>query len=459
MNNNKLNEIFSLYESNKYNEAQELNNEVLKENPENIYALRYASLLSSKIKQVKTNKIPKVKWKQLKCPHCLSKISITWLNETKQTKIKKWEYNNLDIKCPYCNTNFLLQKKTAKSIIWIKIWNIINYIWKKYRVTWYVEYKWKWVSREYAWRLEYLEWILLWEDNSYLYFSEWFSIDEWHKTYDFEFSQKYLPKWDINIHSFKEKNILKINSIYWENSKSFSVGENIEILDFWGYVLEKEQSWTQIEAWFYKWNTVSQSEALNIFGKEEPEIKIWLLETKSFRIFSKYATMWFMSSVFMWSEWYFISFSFLLWYIFIALFILLLMYLYNTRDKKLNLNSYDIKALNFPNIVLFLAIWTASTFFIFKPLFLAFEDRKSIKFDEIVKWDKYEILYSNTKKPEITKTTSYDYGGVKTYYEEKKWIKFSVLSEDDIKIINEIKTKEQTNNIKEIKEWKIYKVN
>jgi hypothetical protein len=61
MNNNKLNEIFSLYESSKYNEAQELNNEILKENPENIYALRYASLLSSKIKQVKTNKIPKVK--------------------------------------------------------------------------------------------------------------------------------------------------------------------------------------------------------------------------------------------------------------------------------------------------------------------------------------------------------------------------------------------------------------
>ena len=49
MTQNKINEIFILYSKWKYKEAKKLNDEILKEDPNNMYALRYAKLLDSKI--------------------------------------------------------------------------------------------------------------------------------------------------------------------------------------------------------------------------------------------------------------------------------------------------------------------------------------------------------------------------------------------------------------------------
>gem|GEM_PF-5908452 len=53
----------------------------------------------------------------MKCPHCESSISLSALNEEQKTKIRENNYENLSLKCPYCNTNFTLQKKSFDSTI------------------------------------------------------------------------------------------------------------------------------------------------------------------------------------------------------------------------------------------------------------------------------------------------------------------------------------------------------
>jgi DNA-directed RNA polymerase subunit RPC12/RpoP len=90
----------------------------LEGDPNNIYAKRYDTLISSKlVNDDNLGKIPKIMGKQLKCPHCESKISYSALNEEQKQKIDSSEYNNLEIKCPYCHSNFVLQRLKANSII------------------------------------------------------------------------------------------------------------------------------------------------------------------------------------------------------------------------------------------------------------------------------------------------------------------------------------------------------
>jgi len=47
----------------------------------------------------------------------LAKIPFSGLNNEKKSEIKSGNYNNLEIKCPYCHTKFVLQKKKAQSIL------------------------------------------------------------------------------------------------------------------------------------------------------------------------------------------------------------------------------------------------------------------------------------------------------------------------------------------------------
>ena len=388
----KLDNIYSLYEAKEYKKALSLNNEILKEDPNNIYAKRYSSLLLLNIKSETKSDIPKVKWKQLKCPHCESKISFSALNESQQKSIKSWKYNNLEIKCPYCHTKFVLQKKTSKSILGLKIWEVIKYEGRPYRITWYVEYEWKWIEKWDSWHMKYIEWLLLWRSNDYIYFSEWYFYDDWVKQYEFEFSQKFIPKEKIDLKRYKEKNLLTVKSIYWENSKSYKVWETVEILDFWDYVLEKEWSWKQLETWFYKWIKVNKGIAAKIFNKKESWIP---------------------------SNW--------------------------------NVNLFSIL------IVCCITIWPLFSVYIAKPLFWLFNKKELIEINEIDNWPKYEIIYWDNQK-KVVKTVKYDYWGVRTYYEQKSWIKFSVKSIEDKDIINKIIEEWSSKwwEIEEIWKWKAY---
>ncbi len=394
--NQKLNQLNQLFADKNYREAMLLCEEILKEEPTNIYAKKYQDLIKPYLNdKSEVWKIATVKWKNLKCPHCESSISLSALNTEQKEKIRKNDYQNLAIKCPYCNTTFTLQKKSSSSIIWIQIWDKIEYLWKKYRVTGCVNYTWTWYEKNYSWRLNYQEWILLWDDNSYLYFSEWYFFDDWEENYEFEFSKKITPNFDLefvsdeefrinsSLRNFDERNFVSASSLYWENSKVFQVWESIKLYEFsygWKqYVLEKEHSWRQSEAWIYETWSVSKTQAFKIFWKE-----------------MKYDWNGFSS-----------PFSNLLKFKLFHLFV------------------------SWPIFCVFVIVLSNNIF----------EGKQLIELKDISEWKKYEIQFTDEslKKTELTKTKTYDYGWVRKYYKTIEWLKFSVQTEQDKEIIEKLK--------------------
>ena len=394
--NQKLNQLNQLFADKNYREAMLLCEEILKEEPTNIYAKKYQDLIKPYLNdKSEVWKIATVKWKNLKCPHCESSISLSALNTEQKEKIRKNDYQNLAIKCPYCNTTFTLQKKSSSSIIWIQIWDKIEYLWKKYRVTGCVNYTWTWYEKNYSWRLNYQEWILLWDDNSYLYFSEWYFLDDWEENYEFEFSKKITPNFDLefvsdeefrinsSLRDFDERNFVSASSLYWENSKVFQVWESIKLYEFsyaWKqYVLEKEHSWRQSEAWIYETWSVSKTQAFKIFWKE-----------------MKYDWNGFSS-----------PFSYLLKFKLFHLFV------------------------SWPIFCVFVVVFSNNIF----------EGKQLIELKDISEWRKYEIQFTDEslKKTELTKTKTYDYWWVRKYYKTIEWLKFSVQTEQDKEIIEKLK--------------------
>lgn len=417
-NKEKLEKIYELYNSKNYIEANNLNNEVLASEPNNVYAKRYTSLLAPYLQTTHSKeingKITKVKWEKLVCPHCKSAIAFSSLNEEQRAKIKTSEYNNLELKCPYCNINFVLQKIKANSILRIKIWDVITYNKKTYRTIWYVEYQWKWVEWSYSWKTRYLEWILLWNNNSYLYFSEGEYYDDWIKNEEFEFSNKVTPdfvlkpnfsSWYVEINweniKFKESIYVKTTSLYWENSKSYKVWEDVELYYFaynWNkYAIEKEWAWRQAEAGIYLSNLVSKSLAASYFWK--------------------------------------------------------------------TINSvYDFSGNPWIVWFLVLLIWPIFSFLIFIPVFnLILESEQKISIEQLTEWKKYRVNFKHQEliNEEVIGTTKYDYGWIKTHYSKNIWLKFSVLSENDKKIIKYIKwlwNQMEKSDIGKIFLWDIYKL-
>lgn len=414
--NQKLNQLNQLFADKNYREAMLLCEEILKEEPTNIYAKKYQDLIKPYLNdKSEVWKIATVKWKNLKCPHCESSISLSALNTEQKEKIRKNDYQNLAIKCPYCNTTFTLQKKSSSSIIWIQIWDKIEYLWKKYRVTGCVNYTWTWYEKNYSWRLNYQEWILLWDDNSYLYFSEWYFSDDWEENYEFEFSKKITPNFDLefvsdeefrinsSLRDFDERNFVSASSLYWENSKVFQVWESIKLYEFsysWKqYVLEKEHSWRQSEAWIYKTWSVSKTQAFKIFWKE-----------------MKYDWNGFSS-----------PFSYLLKFKLFHLFV------------------------SWPIFCVFVVVFSNNIF----------EGKQLIELKDISEWKKYEIQFTDKslKKTELTKTKTYDYGWVRKYYKTIEWLKFSVKTEQDKEIIEKLKKWDFENSeLKKIFSEKIIKL-
>ncbi|MCP4523520.1 MAG: hypothetical protein GY828_04850, partial [Candidatus Gracilibacteria bacterium] len=235
-----LNKIYTLYSGEKYLEAKQLNDQVLQQDPNNIYAKRYQGLLEKKIKLTvepeRKGPIPTVAGKSLKCPHCVAKIALSGLTQGQKNRIRNKDLDNLEIKCPYCHTEFMLQKKTAKSLLGIKLGEKITYKQKSYRTTGYIEYEGNWYEGNYSGKVWYLEWILLGDDNSYLYFSEGYSVDDGRKVHEFDFSQKTIPKMPMSVDfsnktfsasgipmQMKEYSKVKVKSAYGENSKSFKI--------------------------------------------------------------------------------------------------------------------------------------------------------------------------------------------------------------------------------------------
>ncbi len=464
MISNKLNKVYSLYESWRYKEALDLNNEILKSDPNNIYAKRYSSILANKIWISSKKEIPRVKWKRLSCPHCNSAISVTWLTQEQQKKLKSKNYSWLEIKCPYCHKNFVLQTKKANSILWIKVWDIATIWWKKYRVTWYVEYEWtwneyySWTLSEY-WELNYLEWILVWDDKSYIYFSEWTSYYDWWEEEEFEISKKYIPRhkivsdyerkftiiWNSKKY-FVEIDNVKVKSVYWENAKSYTVWEKVVLYDNWLFIIEKEWAWSQEEVGFYKWESITKKEAWEIF---------WEIDAVDY-------TLWMLA--FFFALWYFWTIADIvpiriIIYIISILILSIFLYFYFGNNKRFSKRTNIIMSW----IIIIPILW----FWIFHSFFNSIlEKKEKVLLENIWISSKYELdyLYLLSDK-KVTWTTRYDYWWVRTFYSAVYWLKFSVKNENDLKIIEKIRDLKNKNSLnlneKDINEkfsWTIYKL-
>lgn len=89
-----------------------------------------------------------------------------------------------------------------------------------------------------------MEWILLGEDNSYLYFSEGYFTDDGEREYEYEFSKKITPNFAIsNVGKesllldgkevrYNEENQVEASALYGENSKVYTVGEKVVLGEF-----------------------------------------------------------------------------------------------------------------------------------------------------------------------------------------------------------------------------------
>jgi hypothetical protein len=474
--NKKINQVYNFYSQWKYDEAKKLNDEILQKDPKNIYAIRYKKIIEEKLKnKIKTSNKDKVriKWKVLKCPHCLARIPFSYLNTEQKDKIKTWKYNNLEIKCPYCHTSFILQKRKAFSSLWLKIWDIANIDWKKYRVTWYVDYLWNWYEGNYSWKLSYLEWILLWEKGDYKYFSEGSFYDDWNKNEEFEISQKIIPKFSlkpnysenyISINNkkiyFKEKNIVSVKSLYGENSKIYTIWEKVELYEFsfkWkNYLIEKEWTWIQKEAWIYETKKISKKEAFNLFWKKyNDNFYIQWENFNSSIIF--YLTIWIFIAFDLFVEngwnltfaWYFI------WIIFIWFVIWNIFQNFENKVSK-----------NIMLIFILVPILSFLYYYLFNNIL---DNKKEISLKELHSWKKIRLEFENPNffKEKVVWRTKYDYWWIKTYYETNVWLKFSIKNENDKKILKKIKNIVNWNvtywnsyneeKIKEMfKQWKIY---
>lgn len=465
-NSEKLNQVYKLYEEKKYTEAMQAVQLILATDPQNVYAKKYEELIKPYLNKASNVwKITTVKWKNLKCPHCESSISLSALNEEQKTKIRENNYENLSLKCPYCNTNFTLQKKSAESVIWIKIWDKITYNKKTYRVTWCVNYTWIWQEKSYSWSLNYLEWILLWNDNSYLYFSEWYFLDDWYKKYEYEFSYKITPNFQIELNwdylfinwkgtSISEKNLVEAKSLYWENSKVFTVWEKVTLLEFsfwWkDYVLEKEKAWRQSEAWIYFTESVSESKAFKIFWKEKKLSFFWKWSVDNINFWNFWDFFW--TAVFL----IFIFSS--IWQVWVVIVVFLLFYaiyrfVYVWRVFSNNLVIYFI------SFVLIWPIITLSLGFFILPFI--FDKKTEIALQNISDWKKFEIKFQDESMKTVTEkwTTKYDYGWVRTNYSKIEWLKFSIKSAEDKAIIQKIKEKWLVSEeIEKIFSQKIYQI-
>ncbi len=408
--------------------------EILANEPQNIYAKRYESLLRPYLNdKSEVGKIATVKWKHLRCPHCEASIGVSALNEYQKTQIRENNYNNLEIKCPYCHTQFVLQKKSAPSIIGIQIGDTIDYNNKKYRVVGAVGYEGQWLEGPYSGALAYLEWILLGSDNSYLYFSEWYFIDDGAKYYEFEFSEKIIPNFDLevdekslkingSIYNFTETNFVKVTSLYGENSKQHTIGESVELASFvyiWeDYIVEKESAWRQSEAGVYKSETIPQILAYKIFDKKE-ELKQY---QHNFRKNQIIGTLLFYGLIGI------IIFLSTGGNIIVAYILLFIAFLYLAKSFYKNI-WFQI-----------LALWPAFAVFVYFVSIFFLESKTQVNLSEVDFGKKFQIEFSDPSL-QVTSTGSskrYDYGGVETTYHTRKWLEFSVRNNDDKEIIKNI---------------------
>ena len=439
-----LKELNDVYTSKDCMKMRKLLDEAVLLDPKNIYLDKYEKLYDSICwkeidgKMIKWGKLIKFKWRTIKCTHCGANVWMSTINKiivedylTKKTK-------ELKFRCKNCNTNFVWKPVTLPSLFSdIRVWEKKEFNWVKYNVTWWVKYKGKWKEKTNIWDLTYIEWLLVDPKGEIMYFSE--SKADWSEDWESwveketEFSCKAIPDFDIleltdnNIKTsvwefpIKEIDDVKVVSIIWENSKSYTIWEKVKtysfLQDWLQYILEKEESGTQREINLYK--TVVDN------AKYAGDKKLnWIFE-------------WFNNAKEKSNRWMIFVGAILLLAFPILLILAIPLFLIH---KYVDPNKFK----NIAKISWILFVWFLSTF-----TFLWLEHTttadKLINSDvKSVKWTYSVKLPNQLIDEETIKSTSYSRWGTRHYKKWKTWLKFTIKSEKDQQILRDLLSDNQT---------------
>jgi len=267
--------------------------------------------------------------------------------------------------------------------------------------------------------------------------------------------------WIIRILYNKEVDKLEVISVYWENSKDTIVWEEIELYNFWDLVIEKEGSWSQNEAGFYKTKEISYKKATEIFWKKYNEmnnvlnIAGWL---KIWKWGDLWGVLWFLFIVFfIWIKYISLIPTKYIFWVIILIIISIFYFIFKDRFW----GRWKILL----NWIFIIPLVSLISYFITN---ITLDNKKLISLENIDKWQKYELNFSDSslKKTKVTWRTTYDYWGIRTYYSQIKWLKFSVKKEDDLKVIKKIIDIKKYNTFNNVNEnivekmfnWIIYKL-
>ena len=458
-----LKDIYDAYTKKDCNKMQELLISLEKKDPDNIYLKKYKQLYDNTCKEnKKTEKNWKVKiwWKAIRCPHCWNYLRMNDKVKKIYKDYKQWKIKQLEFECENCWTKFIWDKHSIKHLFLTKVW-----IWKeitieneKYNISSIVRYEWKRAETDEMWNLKYNEYLLVDKNWDIKYLSESKSSWSWGSEDETELSWKVIPPFDIqeintsyiktNKWNLKVKEIdkVKVKKIYWENTKSYTVWEEVLLYyfgyDWKDYVLEKESSASQSEVWIYERKHVNLSwnnkiyDNINMKGLFDNfnSNKIILITIAS--IFLIYIIPG-------------------IWYIIIWLLFLLPIWTIFHFSKFIPKNVTTVTSLFRFFIMLFMI-----PIFIFPFIYVGLEffmQAKEYSNNNQEKWI-YKITFNKQNKLKIYDwKITYDYGWTKDRFKEFDWIKFSIKIEKDKKILENLKKNiDKINNFQNIPKNDIY---
>ncbi len=446
--------IYQAYEEKNCEQLKKLFWQLTEKDKESPYFSEYWSLYVKQCWEKKQKWKISFKWKNIKCPHCGSSITKSiYNNESIKKYIQNWKKWEVELICNYCGTKFLWSPTKFKSLFTdYKIGQEVEINSKKYKISWWVKYRWNYLEDGEYGSLEYIEWLAYDEKWELFYISESLATDdEWEIYKDIEVSQKVnfpfvvktynsvsvkTDKWNFLVNEYDEVEVVAVS---WEVNKSYKIWEKIKIYAFRDYNLEIERWENNVERNLYK--NIYEEDFNDLFSSN------WILNSFSYN-----------TSYLKGKEGTYSLFMFYMFIILYSLFILIptslffiivwiIIYLFipeSIKDRFKNINYVKYIWIALFSVLIFFIIW----------IWLFYEKvdyKKPLKeVSNIENWN-YVYKFSNPINFSNEVIWTYTYG-TKYANGSVKWFKFSIQDSSDKEVFGKIK--ENPNIIKSFnKQW------
>ncbi|MBS8121824.1 hypothetical protein [Candidatus Vampirococcus lugosii] len=438
MSSSILKDLYDAYVNKDCNKMQNLLVSLEKEEPDSPYLKKYKQMYQNICKDSQGGEYSqregkvKIGGKAIQCTSCGNYLRMNENVKKIYQDYKNGETKQLEFACESCGTKFVWQQHNIKSIFLdnVGVGKNIDIESRNYTISSVVNYKGEWKEGDELGGLEYNEYLLVDITGEINYLSE--SRAYWNvgKKDETELSWKIIPIFDIQeINSgyiktnkgditIDEINQVKVEKIYGENTKSYTIGEEVILYYFSysgkDYILEKESSGTQKEVGIYERKKVYLNKYNEVSYSYEPLNN--LLNLKDIK-----------NNLIIISSIVVICLSLFLIRISPIISFLILIVTYCVLYIKFKIKN--IKLYFVLNLILSALFAYLSLSFFIGPKEYSFKNQDNGNYK--ISFDKNNIL----KLPDGEK--KYDYGGTKNKFKDISGIKFSIKTEEDKKILNE----------------------